>query len=292
MRSSGVRLALAFLLFLTPGLAEYPSLELTPCGEVDIPEISGLCPCTTRAGYFWTLSDSGNPPRVYAVNARGERAGPGVEVRGAVNVDWEAVTAANGRLYVGDLGNNRSNRPSLTIYELREPDPVRSDPAFVDRTYYLHFPDLTDKLEFDCEALFFLRGKLWVLTKHRTASGAPGTSTRLYRLDEDLVMVQERDGLDGFVTDAAISPDGKELAVLTLGRGIYATVWLFALPEQGDQLLSGQPRSVQLRNAGQCEAIAYLDRDTLLIGSEQKNLYQLQRSAFGIDRPGMATEGK
>ncbi|MDR0536108.1 MAG: hypothetical protein LBG65_07200 [Puniceicoccales bacterium] len=82
----------------------------------------------------------------------------------------------------------------------------------------------------------------------------------------------------GLVTDAAISPDGSRLAVLT-----YHNIWLFSLPappqpNTPDAPISGKAVCLPLRfplEFWQAEALAFDGEDCLLVGSEQGALFRI-----------------
>ena len=51
----------------------------------------------------------------------------GVRIENARNYDWEDISSdPEGRLYIGDIGNNDSARRNLAIYVVDEPDPVQA----------------------------------------------------------------------------------------------------------------------------------------------------------------------
>jgi hypothetical protein len=80
------------------------------------------------------------------------------------------------------------------------------------------------------------------------------------------------------VTDAAVSPDGKRLAVLT-----YTFLWVFDLPATGEAFFSGPARSAPLSLPAlswQVEGCSWLDDATLLLGSEQGDLFRLPLAAL------------
>ena len=60
------------------------------------------------------------------------------------NVDWEDIAIDdNGRLYLGDIGNNGNRLPLRAIYRLDEPDPdVEGEgPLHVTLSTYYRFAD-------------------------------------------------------------------------------------------------------------------------------------------------------
>src|SRR5687768_6399558 len=75
-------------------------------------ESSGLAASRRNAGVYWTHCDANNPAVVYAVRADGTLLAEFPVA--AKNTDWEAVAVdADGRLYVGNIGNNQGKRKWL-----------------------------------------------------------------------------------------------------------------------------------------------------------------------------------
>jgi hypothetical protein len=271
---------------------EMPAVELKTAAKLNlkqVPECSALWASTLHPGVFWTLSDSGNKPEIVPVRADGSPViGPaglwsGVTLKGLKNADWEALTAdGQGNLIVGDVGNNLSRRKDLAFYIFKEPAVGAKEVAEF-RKIAFTWPDQTvypdPEISHDCEAIFFVRGKLYLLTKHRRdtltdlwradlpASGAQATLTKLARFDAK-----------GMVTDASVSPDGKRLAILT-----YRMAWVFELPATGEAFFQGPAKVAPLSPpllSWQVEGCAWLDAQTLLIGSEQGDLFKLPLAAL------------
>ncbi len=249
-----------------------------------VPECSALWASPSMPGVFWTLSDSGNKPVIVPIHADGSfvaaSQGPWVSValKGATNVDWEALTGDHeGNMIVGDVGNNVSRRKELAFYLFKEPK--LGDTAVIDfRKVTFAWPDQTafpdPELAHDCEAMFLLHGKLYLLTKHRRdtltdlwradipAAGAHAVLTKLARFDAG-----------GMVTDACLSPEQGRLAILT-----YRNVWVFELPIAGEDFFHGRALYAPLSPpmlSWQIEGCSWLDRETLLVGSEQGDLYRI-----------------
>ena len=266
--------------------AEGPALALRASGKLDpklVPECPALFPSRRHPGVFWTLSDSGAKPVLVPVRADGSKVftakgyAQGVTLAGATNVDWEALTGDDaGNLIVGDVGNNVSRRKELAFYLCAEPNP--DDISVPARKVTFAWPDQTafpdPELAHDCEAMFLLRGKLYLLTKHRRdtltylwradlpATGDRATLTKLARFD-----------IGGMVTDACLSPDRTRLAVLT-----YRNVWVFDLPATGEDFFRGRAVHATLSPpvlSFQLEGCAWADAANLLLGSEQGDLFRL-----------------
>lgn len=289
---AGVLSLAAEVPLVTREMDERPSLQLASVAQFnrkEIPECSALWASPRMPGVFWTLSDSGAKPRVVALRADGSAVrtaqGPwaGVAIRGAVNVDWEAITGDASTMVVADVGNNISKRKELQFYFFTEPKPgVAEVPdcrkvsfAWPDQTA---FPDAN--LEHDCEAVFIVRGRLYLLTKHRRdtltdlwraevpATGDRATLVKLCRFDAK-----------GMVTDASVSPDGKRLAVLT-----YRMVWVFDLPATGEDFFAGKAKAAPISPpllSWQVEGCAWSDDSTLLLGSEQGGLFKVKLADLG-----------
>lgn len=244
-----------------------------------IDESSGLIASRQHPGIFWTHNDSGDEPRIFAIRSDGSLVRE-IQIENADNRDWEAITLdAQHRLWIADVGNNRSNRDDLTIYVMPEPDPMQVDRIGATRIKVFYPEQRTDdRRNFDSEAMFAADGRIYLLTKHRD-----DTRTVLYRLPLDgAVRPLERlgefdvrgdpDNYGGRVTGAAISPDGQHLAVLT-----YHAIFIFRRPATAGAWLSDFMKAVPLRQTRfrQCEAIAWQGQD-LLITNEAGQLFTVR----------------
>lgn len=267
------------------------SIELKASGRLlksVLPECSGLWASPSMPGVFWAVSDHGPSPRLIPVRADGafpEHAGApwtGVAIAGASRTDWEAVTGEpGGRMVLADVGNNLSLRKELQLYVLQEPG--RGTTKAAARRIAFSWPDQTvfpdPELAHDCEAAFMRHGRLYLMTKHRR-----DTLSDLWRLEipeagdrATPVKVGRLDAL-GMVTDASVSPDGRRLAVLT-----YRFLWVFDLPAEGEAFFSGRASGSALSPpllSWQLEACAWADDATLLLASEQGDLFRLPVSSL------------
>jgi hypothetical protein len=249
-------------------------------------EASGLVASPSRAGVFWCLTDSGGPPHLFAVAAGGS---PLAEFRvaEAINVDWETLAAdENGRLLVGDTGNNAvpGGVKLRWIYRLPEPalpaEPHRPDlpeaelPAVkLQATIRYTFPEEP----FDVEALVALDGAGYLVRKEKSAAA------RVYRLplelpegDPDAVATLEEAGsLHGVeqVTGADLSADGLRLAVCGTH---YAALYERTAEEPPPALFDGRrdPRIVRLESR-QVEGCAW-DSERLLLVDEDRSVYAVR----------------
>ncbi len=95
--------------------------------DVRITECSGLAASQQNPDVLWVHNDSGDAPRLFAVQEDGALSGVYV-LENALAVDWEDMARgpcpAVGEpdcLYVGDIGDNGQSRESIQIYRVVEP---------------------------------------------------------------------------------------------------------------------------------------------------------------------------
>ena len=264
-----------------------PSIELKSVGKLNlklVPECSALWVSPSQPGVFWTLADSGAKSAITPIRADGtlvpvaKSFWGAVTLKGATNVDWEAITGdASGNMVVGDVGNNVSRRKELAFYLFKEPKPGVTEVTEVRKVTFA-WPDQTafpdPELAHDCEAMFLLRGKLYLLTKHRR-----DTLTDLWRADippvgdRATLTKLARFDVGGMVTDACVSPDQKRLAILT-----YRNVWVFDVPGVGEDFFLAPALHAPISPpmlSFQVEGCSWVDNGHLLLGSEQGDLFRI-----------------
>lgn len=253
-----------------------PSLLLKPAGHIEKKaglEISGLVKSRLHNDVYWGVNDSGNPATIVPLSPEGKvvsRMEKGIPVNGAQNIDWEALAVDHsGKLYICDAGNNYSRRKELQLYTVPEPglERIISEKAELIK---IRYPDQTEsspeKLIHDCEAAFFFREKLYLLTKR-----LHDAATTLYRLDRkeqntvNTLTLLKTYPIGGYVTGADISPDQDILAVLT-----YKSLWLF-YDFPGDDFFSGKKKQIRLEGGGQIEAIVFVNNEELMLVNETRN---------------------
>lgn len=217
----------------------------------------------TQPGIVFGLNDSGHEPIVFAFDSTGAARGSW-SVPGARNRDWEAAALGpctgdlGGRscLYIGDVGDNEARRRSVTVYQVPEPT-VPTGAAMaggtleISRKLEVRYPDRPH----DVEAMYVTRdGTLFLITKRRLLDSARTTRPALvYRVPaaawvaSGTVAATLADSLPIIpgsapgrqVNDAALSRDGKHLAVRT-----YSEVFIFLLdPSTGLPVSGGRPTS-------------------------------------------------
>ncbi len=213
-------------------------------GRVESPsatELSGLVASRTRRGVLWTHNDSGNSAQLLAVGEDGRPRGE-LQVPGAENVDWEDIAARGDTLFVGDIGDNDSQREQITVYRVRESGAAagRLDLRYADGAH-------------DAETLLVdpFDGSVAVVTK------SFGGENRLYTAEGNtlrrgpLVPVTPGEA----VTAGDVSADGRTVVVRTYDR---ALVWTRKKGESLARALGREPcaAGAPLVGEGQGEALA------------------------------------
>lgn len=243
-----------------------------------IREVSGMT--RTPEGHLWMLNDSRNPPELFRYDPI---AGQLLETRTlpVPNRDWEDLTRApDGHLYIGDFGNNRNARRDLCIFRYHPETQMLDSILF-------HYPDQhafppADQRDwnFNCEAMVFWQDTLHIfskivfkgnfVTKHYVLPARPGRYTAELR---DSLVLKNR-----VVTGAALSPDGRTLAITSyivgkkLGLLPYtrATAYFFT-NFSGTHYLRGQRTAKRLPKgliARQFESITWWDEHHWLVANE------------------------
>ena len=231
-----------------------------------VPESSGLAPAPNGQNYF-SFGDDGNSPTLYEVSGAGQLVRT-LEVP-ATNTDWESLSRdGSGNYYIGDCGNNESQRRDLKIFKFRPDSPKAVGTISFTYPDQRDFPPKKKQRNFDCEASLWHEGQVWLFTKDRgqdrtsnvyTVPDQPGTYT-----------AKKITGLaiSGQVTDAALRADGHRLVLL--GRGE-----LFILDGNSwAEILKATPRQISLAGAGQTEGVVFTNDNTLLISTEKGDLYE------------------
>jgi hypothetical protein len=229
-------------------------------------ESSGIIASRRHAGVFWTHNDRGNAAAVYAIAKDGK-----VLAEFAVQAsadDWEDIAADDqGRLYIGNIGNNDAQRHSLEVHRIAEPDPKAAGAKRViipDKTWRLSFP----AKPFDCESLFIHRAHAYVVSKQ--FDGGPAGLYR-FGLEGPAEVVLEKVAdlpVRSPVTAADLSADGSRLAVLS-----PAGVYLFRVDGDPRRAADAQPRLISVPR-GKLEGVCFTEAG-LLLTSERRQVYAL-----------------
>ncbi|AKN71004.1 membrane protein [Streptomyces sp. PBH53] len=236
-----------------------------------ITESSGLAASRQHPGIYWTHNDSDDGPYLYAVDSATGRTVARITLRGIGSPrDVEAVSVGpDNALYVGDIGDNFGGKwPYVWIYRLPEPKDL-TDRTVTATQYVVKYADGPR----DAESLLVhpKTGRVYIVDKKEDGGhlyeGPATLSASGANVFKPVAPV------DLWATDAAFSPDGRQLAV----RGYFGGVlydW------NGGRIKRKGRLDVPLQ--GQGESVSYsADGTKLMYGSEGAD-----SAVQAVDAPG------
>lgn len=272
--------------------AEYAARVLEEIGTVpdELAESSGIAASRTQPGVLWSHNDSGDRAAVYAIESSGRLVAT-IRLQGAKALDWEDMAAgpcpalparsalqAETCLYVGDIGDNDQQRDTLSVHVIPEPRLEKLAGSTLDVeavSFRFRYPDEAH----DSEALAVLpTGDVTIVSKGRIGrmdfyglaspdiDRAIATGEILTASHEGALGIAPDPGVGRYATGAAMSPDGRTLAVRT-----YNEVFFFervSTPEGTRWQNLERPCFLGYAEP-QGEAIDYLDEETLILTSER-----------------------
>jgi hypothetical protein len=263
-----------------------PPVRLASLEDRAINESSGIVASRRNPGLFWTHNDSGDGPVLYAFDLKGKSKGRWL-VSGAQAVDWEDIAAGPGPqpgvnyLYIGDIGDNGSERDYVTVYRVVEPS-LTDKEAAAGNNQHTTEPAEAIRLKYpdgkhDAEALLVhpSTGDLYIITKvFDTASGiyklkAPLSSASLNRLVR-VGQISVPSIVGGLITGGDIAPDGRKVVLCD-----YVNAFEMTLPENSaddfDQIWKQPMATIELGPRQQGESVGYsLDGNAILATSEKR----------------------
>ncbi|MFE7134567.1 WD40 repeat domain-containing protein [Streptomyces sp. NPDC057638] len=199
--------AAALVLFgATPATADEGGFTLE---DPRITESSGLAASRTHPGVYWTHNDQ-DQPRVFAVDAKSGKTVATVTFRGIGEPrDMEAISIGpDGRLYVGDIGDNKNGTwPHVWIYAFPEPKELR-DMTVRATQYTVMYADGPR----NAESLMIhpVTGRAYIASKEEEGGGLYEGPQKLSATGKNTF---RKIGDVPWVTDGAFSPNGHDLVL-------------------------------------------------------------------------------
>ncbi len=272
--------------------------------RTELTENSAAAASWTQPGIFFTINDAGNQPLLFAFDSTGADRGAW-RIAGARNVDWEAASTgpcspnaqsaapAPSCVYIGEVGDNDRKRPTRAIYKVAEPAAQGAGytGSLTPATLVFRYPDQPH----DVEAMYVApNGDAFLITKRQLrddakerrqalvftlpatawSANAPVVATLV-----DSLPIVPGSAPKRQITDAALSPDGRHLAVRT-----YREVYIFVTDSATGRVDGTVPPAVcnlVALDRYQGEGIAwYGRRGTLLLTSEGR-----ESPMFAVDCP-------
>lgn len=231
--------------------------------DPEIDEASGMVASRGQPGVLWVHNDSGDSARVFAIDTGGKTLGV-FNLAGVEATDWEDMSLGAGPkpgpgtepwLYIGDIGDNAEQRPSISVVRIPEPDAAAAEGGEVTvddaEILTLTYPDGAHNAEtllVDPDD-----GELVIVTK--------GDTTGVYHLpgpiakagSYELVKVPEAKVPLTVTTGGDVSPLGDFVIVRTY---IEARLWLRPPGTGLAQAFTGAPCVVPLNIELQGETLA------------------------------------
>lgn len=288
----------------TPAPVAAPTTGYRVLGELDfglLPEASGMSVSRVDNNRLWFVNDTGNAANLIALD-KTTMAATRVAVTGARNRDWEDLAgftlADEPWLLIADVGDNNAVRSSVRLIFVREPiasDASATDDALIVNLRYPNGPRDVESVAVDVagDSIYLLskRNKPPVLyrvplqsamTAARSGQAAAIVAERLGEVTSipaptalELSLFPEVGRYRSQPTAMELSPDGRQLAVLTYGEAYLVTIapgrdWLAAL--------NGALDPLGLPVLAQAETIAIGADGVLYVSTERRNAPLLGRS--------------
>ncbi|WP_375057847.1 hypothetical protein [Zobellella sp. DQSA1] len=230
-------------------------LELEPLADLS-PRLSETSGLAVWQGGLLSHNDSGNAAELFMLSASGAitRVLP-VPVS---NRDWEDIAVHGDDIFLADTGNNGGRRRDLAVYRLQlEEDALqlhqRLPVAYAEQN---NFQPPRHQHNFDAEALAWVDGELWLLTKRWLDE-----DSALYKLSteggEAPLVEQQRLATAMLVTGADYDAGSQTLLLLGYSRNwLDRRAWLWLYPVRDGRVEEARGRRWLLAEGGQFEGIA------------------------------------
>jgi hypothetical protein len=270
---------------LNNGACVYPISSITLPSATALPqaveEISGQI---FDNGHLWAHNDAGNSPTLFSIDTGNGSIKRRIHIANYPNVDWEAITADNYYLYIGDIGNNNGTRTDLRVLKIAKTDLYKNPNKPIDTVNVVQVLPFrygrqtsfssSSNHNWDSEAMVFYKDTIHIFSKNRgnlstyhyklpayTSNSSPYV---LYPTDSFNVGVQ--------ITDASISQHGVLALVGYNTAGLTAvSMWLFS-EYRNTRFFKSSRRKVDLSSVltyGQVEGICFTNHARGFISNEK-----------------------
>lgn len=285
--------------------------EAAIIGQLDsamLPEASGLAASRDYPGRLYHINDSGSSPALVLTAADGSAA-KNISLDIARVTDTEDLVVGpcpdqGSCVYIGDIGDNKRQRPYVTVHVVRESAIQPGIKAPLAFSVNLSYPGAEPH---NAEGLaMHPSGYLYLLTKENPASlfrfpvdAIPGRRQLTLEAVATISLTPWLDGTDRpnklIPTALAIRHDGMQMVILTRAAGLSinwdflrngrAPVSLNELADQG----AVQVERLPMITVPQAEAVTYVDGEDSVIyssevGSNALGSVPLVRIAAGRER--------
>jgi len=240
-------------------------------------EISGLE--LWQDSILIAINDSGNSPTVYFMNLSGNIFHT-VKVDNAKNVDWEDLTIDDkNNLYIADVGNNSNARKNLCVYHFSLNEILDVNTVFAEKISFQYedqtaFPPEDSVRFFDCEAMTFFEGSLFLFTKDLSLPFKGLTSCYQLEISENMHLAKKKFTLQTpknrkMMLDAVTSADIHSDTCYLL---TYSDILAFDMKSKKPQLFKVKSFGLLSQKEALC-----VDKQYLYVANERSASYRKQK---------------
>ncbi|MCI4669060.1 MAG: hypothetical protein MRZ79_13075 [Bacteroidia bacterium] len=260
-----------------------------------IHEASGLI-ALNEDSLLW-INDSGNDPVIFITDIKGKLV-DSIYIKGIRNKDWEELSMDNkGNVIIGDIGNNCRCREDLRFYlwnlysgELDSMLYSYQKGIWKENENGEIIPDMEGFYWYNDSLHLFSKGNIWAKEYEQVHYALlTNKKVQVAKALSFYTFAHKR-----VVTGAAIRKDGKEIAILAytfrrfLGLIPYSKAEVYLYTDvHNHQIWTGKEQVIKLKPRivpTQYEAIDYLDRDRIIVGSERTKAFKGQGKIIEIKR--------
>jgi hypothetical protein len=249
---------------LPNGFEKKPQVIALKGGTIN--EASGIADSKINPGHLWVEQDGGIGPLIHLVKHDGTIV-DSIYIDGATNRDWEDMVLADGKLYIGETGDNNETYDNYKFYRFAEPAAGSKKVTKFDVIKF-KYPDGSH----DAEAFLVepRTSDIYIFTKRDEKS-------KIYKLayPQSLSSMNEAVYIADLpysgVVSAAISPDAREIILKT-----YTTLFYYSgsKSESVSATLAKTPAHLDYQLEMQGEAVVF--------NVDNKGFYTLSEKAFSI----------
>jgi hypothetical protein len=189
-----------------------------------LPELSGLAASRLHPGLLYAHNDSGDSARFFALTEQAHVAAE-VHLSGATATDWEDISVgpcpSGSCVYIGDTGDNKTDRTQYVIQRLAEPATLPSDGSVVTITSYESFPFVYPDGSHNAETLLVhpVTGQVFIVLKETGTPAAVYEMPLPLQRDVEVTLVRVATlavpPAEGLVTDGSFHPCGDRILIRT-----------------------------------------------------------------------------
>jgi hypothetical protein len=212
-----------------------------------IKESSGLAYSARHPDLVYTMNDSGNRPVVFAVQVSTGKVVGQTDLASLDLEDPESIAVdRQGRLWLGDLGDNDRDRDDVSIVSFEEPGPGNAAPRGLQR-YPVRFN--TGPSNVEAMMVSPTSGQMFLISKKNEDGGNPNlfAMPQALKPGQPNVATSMNRPMPAGVSDATFTPDGLHALVETASKVLVynPTTWESVGEFPGPGLPKGESMTVE-----------------------------------------------